>query len=160
MSTIPTTAHPSVPVPAQRPGWFTRNWKWFIPCGCATILVLFVAFICAIVGIVMVSMKSSDVYSMALQKAQSNEQVVQRLGAPIDAGWWASGNINVQPGSGNADMRFPISGPKGKATLYVEATKALGQWNFSNLVVAVEGRTERLDLIKKKIELEAPAKAR
>ncbi len=147
MNTVPTPVYPSAPIPAQRPGWFARNWKWFVPCGCATILVAFVAFILAIIGIVMFSMKSSDIYSAGLRKAQSDQQVVRRLGTPITAGWWTSGNINVQPGTGNADMTFPISGPKGKATVHAAGIKRGGEWKMQVLQVTFEGSGDTLDLV-------------
>ena len=147
MSTIPTTAYPSAPVPAQRPGWFARNWKWFVPCGCATILVAFVVIICAIVGIVMYSTKQSDVYAMSLAKVQSSQEVTGRLGTPVKPGWWMSGNINVSGPSGNADISFPISGPKGKATVYATGTKSTGRWRLDLLQVAYDGSEERTNLL-------------
>lgn len=147
MNTVPTPVYPSAPISVQRPGWFARNWKWFVPCGCATLLVAFVAFLCAIFGLVMYSLRSSEIYAMGLRKAQSDQQVVRRLGTPITAGWWASGNINVQPGTGNADVRFPISGPNGQATVRAAGIKTGIEWKMQLLTVTFDGSGETMDLI-------------
>ena len=133
-------------VPAPQPGWWSRNWKWFVPAGCLTLILLFCLFITLIFTIVMGSMKSSDAYKEAVAKARANPTVVEKLGTPIEEGYFVSGNINVQNDSGNADLQIPISGPKGKAVIHVVASKSAGKWEYSRLTVAIEGQPE-LDLI-------------
>jgi hypothetical protein len=41
---------------------------------------------------------------------------------------------------------IPLSGPKGKATLYVEAMKSADIWVFQTMVVKIEKTGERIDL--------------
>src|SRR4030095_2333626 len=72
---------------------------------------------------------------------------VAALGTPIKEGLVPSGKTNVEGSSGEADLAIPISGPKGKATIYAVATKSGGEWNFSKLSVAIEGG-ETIDLVK------------
>jgi len=43
---------------------------------------------------------------------------------------------------------IPISGPKGKGTIYVEARKSAGHWSFLKLFVEVGVDGERIDLQK------------
>jgi hypothetical protein len=50
--------------------------------------------------------------------------------------------------SGQADMTVPISGPKGKGTIYFVATKFAGQWSFSKLMVEIGATGQRIDLIE------------
>ena len=133
-------------VPAPQPGWWSRNWKWFVPAGCLTLILLFCLFIALIFTVVMGSMKSSDAYKQAVAKAKANPEVVAKLGAPIEEGWFVSGNINVQNNSGNADLQIPISGPRGKAVIHAVASKTAGKWEYSRLTVAIEGQPE-LDLL-------------
>ncbi|MGH9492321.1 MAG: cytochrome c oxidase assembly factor Coa1 family protein [Terriglobales bacterium] len=133
-------------VPAPQPGWWSRNWKWFVPVGCLTLLLLFCLFIALIFTVVMGSMKSSDAYKQAVAKARSNPEVVAKLGAPIEEGWFVSGSINVQNDSGNADLQIPISGPKGKAVIHAVAGKTAGKWEYARLTIAIEGQPE-LDLL-------------
>lgn len=134
----------AAPVPQR--GWWSRNWKWFVPTGCFTLFVLFVAFITLIVLVVFGAMKSTDVYKTALRRAQQHPEVVEALGSPIDDGLFLSGSTNVNGASGSAELAIPISGPKGKGTLYVSATKSAGEWSYSKLVVEVKGTGNRIDL--------------
>ena len=132
-------------VPAQ-PNWWSRNWKWFVPTGCLTLILLFCLFIALIFSVVMGSIKSSDAYKQAVARARANPTVVEKLGTPIAEGYFVSGNINVQNDSGNADLQIPISGPKGKAVIHAVAVKSAGQWEYSRLTVTIEGQPE-LDLL-------------
>ena len=43
-------------------------------------------------------------------------------------------------------MSIPISGPKGKATIYVTATKSGGEWDYSKLYVQLDQTKERIQL--------------
>ena len=147
MGTPPITPAPPFDN-APRPGWWARNWKWFVPVGCLTIVAVFAAFVGAIVVLVAGSMKSSDAYKLAMQKAQNDPRVVQRLGTPIESGMFVGGSINVAGSSGKADLTIPISGPKGKGTIYLDATKFAGEWKFNRLEVGFEGDPNRIDLLE------------
>ncbi len=127
--------------------WWQRNWKWFVPVACVGALVLFVAFIMLIITIVFGMVKSSDVYKDALAAAQTNPAVVQALGSPIKAGVLVMGSINVSGASGQADLAIPISGPKGKGTIYARASKSMGKWTFSRLVVEIKATKAKIELI-------------
>jgi len=136
------------PLPLQpRGNWWTRNWKWFVPTGCFTILILFAAFITLIVMIVFSAMKSSDVYKDALKRAKAEPAVIEALGSPIKDGMFVSGSTKVNGASGEANLAIPIYGPKGEGTLYVVAEKSVGAWNYSNLVVEVKKTKNRIDLL-------------
>ena len=132
---------------AQKRGWWGRNWKWFVPVGCLIPLVLAIAVCAGIVGLVFQSMKSSWAYSEGVKLAVHNKEVVAALGEPVTPGWTVSGSVNVSGSSGHADLTIPLSGPRGKGTLYVVARKEAGQWKFTRAEVEVEGRKERIDLL-------------
>jgi hypothetical protein len=131
----------------QQKGWFSRNWKWFIPVGCLSVVVMAVAVVAAGIYFVFGAIKSSDVYQQALAKTRSNPAVVRELGEPIEAGWRISGSINVSNDSGNADVRIPVSGPKKSGAVYATAIKKQGKWDFSTLEVEIEGDTKRINLL-------------
>lgn len=137
---------------APRPSWWSRNWKWFVPTGCLTLVALVVAFICAIFVFVFGMLKSSDAYKTALERAKADPRVVAALGTPIDEGFLVSGHTNVDGASGSADLSVPISGPKGKGTVYVVATKSAGEWNYEKLIVEIEGTKERINLARENDE--------
>jgi Cytochrome oxidase complex assembly protein 1 len=131
------------------PNWWQRNWKWFVPVGCFTMALLFFVFIGSILLIVFSGMKSTDVYKEALARAKADPAVIEALGLPIENGFLVSGNTNVNGASGESNLAIPISGPKGKGTIYVSATKSLGQWNYSGLVVETGQKHERIDLLQR-----------
>ena len=132
--TVDYTQSPQAPPPPQR-GWWSRNWKWVVPAGCGGCLLIVGAFVAIILVVVFGAIRSSDVYKGALTRAQSDPRVVAALGTPIEAGMIVGGNVNVNGGTGNAEINFPISGPKGKATVYAEARKSAGDWQYSVLTV-------------------------
>ncbi len=130
----------------QRAGWWSRNWKWFVPTGCLTIFAFFAAFIALIVFAVFGAMKSTDVYKSAVARAKADGRVIAALGAPIREGMFMSGNTNTSGGSGEANLAIPISGPKGKGTIYVVAVKVAGTWQYSKLIVEIERTGEKIDI--------------
>lgn len=131
----------------QSKNWWGRNWKWFVPVGCLSSLVLLLGFFALIITIVFAMLKSSDAYTQAISKARSNPAVARSLGSPLKEGYFISGGINTTGGTGNANLAVPISGPKGKGTLYVEATKSTGEWSYSKLVVQLDQTDERINLL-------------
>ena len=137
---------PGNPQP-PRPHWWGRNWKWFVPTGCLGMLVLVAGFIFIIVSIVFGAMKSSDAYKGAMAKAKADPRVMSALGSPITDGFLVGGSTNVSGTSGHADVTVPISGPKGKGTIYFVAEKFAGKWTFSKLMVEVADTGQRIDLI-------------
>jgi len=138
------------------PNWWTRNWKWFVPLGCFTVALMFLVFAGSIVVIVFSAMKSTDVYKEALARAKADPAVIEALGSPIKDGFLLSGNTNVNGASGESNLAIPISGPKGKGTIYVSATKSLGRWIYSGLVVEVSGTHDRIDLLQTAAPVRSP----
>jgi hypothetical protein len=131
------------PMPATKAvkkGWFGRNWKWVVPIGCFGMIGAFVAAIGLIMYLALGMIKSDEVYKQALDKAKSDEEVVSFIGQPISDGFMPKGSINTTTNGGSADLQIPISGPKGSGTIFVEAQKANGEWEFKSLLVAVEGK--------------------
>jgi hypothetical protein len=131
-----------------RSNWWTRNWKWFVPTGCLTILVLFLVFVGSIVVIVFGAIKSTDPYKDVLARAKKHPAVTEALGSPIKEGFFVSGNTNVNGAAGEANLAISIAGPKGKGTIYVKAAKSLGRWSYSDLVVEIQETRNRIDLLK------------
>ena len=139
------------PLPGQRSRksttWWQRNWKWFVPVCCGSI-VLFAGFIIAILAFVFGMMKSSDAYKDALAIAKENQYVQEAIGSPIEAGLLVMGNINVNGSSGHADLAIPVSGPQGSGTLYVVASKSAGRWTMLQLIMDTKETDERIDLLE------------
>lgn len=133
--------------PQPRPGWWNRNWKWFVPTGCCLVpLVIGACFAAFLVLVVFSALKQSDAYKIAVARAKADSRVMAALGTPIEEGWYLSGKTNVNGSSGDADISIPISGPKGKGTIYAVATKSAGEWTYSKLQVKIDRTGETIDL--------------
>ena len=136
----------------MRRGWWGRNWKWLVPTGCLTVLLLFLAFVATITIAVFGILKTTDVYKTALARAKNDSRVVAAIGEPIKEGWYVGGSTQVNGGSGKSDLTIPIHGPKGRATIYVVATKFAGDWQYSKLIVKVEATGNTIDLTQPRTE--------
>ena len=122
-----------------------------------TIILLIVAFVAVLVMVIFGAIKSTDVYKEALVRAKANPAVIEALGSPIRDGMFLSGNTNVNGASGQADLAIPISGPKGKGTIYVTASKSAGEWGYSTLVAEIARTHERIDLLTTAGPTETPS---
>lgn len=107
-----------------------------------------VCFTACIVLFVFSVMKSSDVYKTAVARATSDQRVTAALGTPIREGTFVGGRVNTYGAGGDSNLAIPISGPKGKATIYVVGTKSAGKWEYSKLTVQIDGG-EMIDLNRK-----------
>src|SRR5207248_7300523 len=113
-----------------RPNWFGRSWKWVVAVGC--LLSVLLAGGCALMVFFFATglMKQSDAYKIALARAQANPAAIEAIGSPISQTGIVSGSINVNGPTGEANLSIPLSGPKKKATLYVETKKSADLWCF------------------------------
>jgi hypothetical protein len=110
--------------------WWQRNLKWVITTGVLAVLLCMAIFVGGIIYVVGGAMRSSEVYQTALARARVHPQVIERLGEPLEPGWFFSGSLNVTPRSGDADIGISLSGPKGEATIGVVAFKKAGVWYY------------------------------
>jgi hypothetical protein len=110
--------------------------------GCGIIVVLGAAAVVAVFVLVFSVIKHSDVYREAYTRAANDPRVVATLGAPIEKGWWVIGKVSVDNNGGNANIDFPISGPKGSARVHATASRGTDAWNYSSLVVRPEAGGE------------------
>lgn len=127
--------------------WFARNWAWAVPTGCLSFLVAFALLVVVLMAGVMAMFRETEVYPHAMGLARANPAVVAALGTPIEDGWYMTGEIQVTPATGNADISIPLEGPSGDATLYVVAHKSGGQWRYETIVVELADGT-RIPLVE------------
>ena len=142
MSAMPPLPPGSIPPPyspAQKSGWFSRNWKWFIPTLFFVIFVLPLSLCGGFVYFVMATLKNSDVARESLARAQANPVLIEKLGTPIQMGAWVGGSVNATPADGNAELVMPLMGPKGSGVMAVSARKTAGKWHYLVMKVTVQG---------------------
>lgn len=103
--------------------------------GCSIALAIVAIVVAVIVAVAFGAMKSTDAYKEARQRAVTDPRVAAALGAPVTAGFFVTGKINIVDRTGTAVMNFPISGSKQKATVHAEATLDADGWHYSILRV-------------------------
>jgi hypothetical protein len=117
--------------------------KWAI-WGVALYLLIVALLVATFFGIA-ASIKSSEPFKLAIAQLEASEEATQFLGKPISTGF-PSGSIEVSGPTGSASLSFGVHGPKGRGTLYLEASKKLGRWRLDQVVLEDESTARRLDL--------------
>lgn len=138
--TLPPGAPP--PAPAKSSGC----WK-ALAIGCSIIIVLGIGASIAFVLLVVNVAKRSDVYREAFARASSDPRVIERLGTPIEKGWWVIGSVHLDSSEGEANLDFPISGPKTSARVHAAASYDGNRWSYSSLIVRPDVGGE-IDVLK------------
>ncbi len=131
----------------QRSSWWKRNWKWVVPVGCLTPVLMCGGFFVLIFSLVFGLLKSSDAYTDSLAAARSSTQLQAALGTPIEPGFLVMGDIEVSGSEGFADITYNIFGPNGEATMFVVAYRSAGQWTYETLVAEIETTGDQIDLL-------------
>lgn len=91
---------------------------------------------------------SSDAYVMAVAAARADPRVTERLGTPLETGFFSTGSIHVSGGGGgSANLAIPLKGPKASGTLYVVARRSAGEWTLLRLSLDA-GDGKRTELIE------------
>jgi cytochrome oxidase complex assembly protein 1 len=146
MSYVPPPPPPPAapPPPPQQKSSGCLKWGLI---GCGALLVLGVVFVVGIVIIVFGAIKTTDIYRGARATAERDPRVIEALGTPIETGIWVSGSVNVEGGTGRANIEFPIHGPKGRARVHAVASKEGGSWRYSELTVTPSNGPP-IDLLK------------
>ena len=126
-------------VVAPQRSWIGAHWKAVLA------IAVSVSVLAAIVVFSLI--RTSDAAKLAISTAETNPSLALEMGQPLTVGWFISGNIEVTPASGHAELAIPMSGPKGNGTLYVEAHKKAGLWQLDLLQFGKNGSNDRLDLL-------------
>lgn len=131
------------------PGWFGRNWKWFVPVGCLTLL-LVAATAAALLAFgvhrAYTSSSLAEPGNDALAAARAHPAVIRALGQPLERGFMMSGRIDVTNDEGNADIRYRLQGPRGKGWLHVVGQRRQGRWQYDVLQAQIDGQATPIDL--------------
>ena len=125
------------PIQEEQRTWIKRNALWFLP---AILLLGIAAFFATGIYYVHVA-KQSVPYNMALELVQADATVRQKLGEPVESTWRPPDGEQavLETGSGTADRKFDIVGPKGTARVSVLATCEQYYWTLNEVKVKVVG---------------------
>jgi Cytochrome oxidase complex assembly protein 1 len=145
----PSPAMGAYPVQPRPKTWFDRNWKWLVTLLLILAFLIVAGFIAAVLFGVEALIKNSDPYhpyQLAVRRATESPTVAEKLGTPIQIGWFVSGNINYSGSGANVNLSIPISGPKGRGHIGVVGKEHAKRWTFETLEVDVTGDGEPISL--------------
>jgi hypothetical protein len=120
--------------PPKQRGWWSRNWLWFVP----TLLLGCVIVCCGCLGGgVYLAYRSFpfEVFTMAMEKIDADEALRQELGQPIAPVMTRA--MSFRKETREADIRWEIEGPKGRAKAHVTARKEGDRWDLIVLEVTL-----------------------
>ena len=118
--------------------------------GCATLVVLLLAVVAGFFFFVLGAIRSTEPYQASLRAAENSPELKAAIGEPITSRWWLSGNVNWSNGVGTADVRVPVKGPKGSASIHTIGSKQPATpWTFEKMEATVEGSGAVIDLRKR-----------
>lgn len=133
------------------PGWWSRNWKWFVPTGCLTMILIAGLLLFGLIGLgikgVSSLMGSSEPVRHAITLAQANPAAVAALGTPLEPGAMINGTLQTDNSSGHADLSIPLKGPKGNGRVYIKGEREADRWTYSLIELAIDASGERIDLL-------------
>lgn len=137
--------------------WWSSNWKWSLP----TLLffLLFGFFISSTIdgNITDIAQAYSDdsLYEKAIEKAKTNERVLEILGEiePIDKLAIFEGNAIYSNNNNSVALSIRIKGSKGKGKMDISAEKNGTVWEYKTINIRIKEPKEEIQIIKDTIEV-------
>ena len=103
----------------------------------AIVLALLVVLLLVVGGFVFSvfsMLRNSSATASAVAAAGQNPRVVAITGLPLKTGYFVSGHVNVQTGSGgDATLTIPVSGPLGRGNVYAIERNGFAGWTPTTL---------------------------
>lgn len=134
--------------------WWKRNWKWFL----ATIALLFsiaVTFLSTAnidKGVLDVVRGYSDsaLYEKAIEKAKTNERILEVLGdlQPIDPLSIVEGNTKYSNNSNSVALSIRIKGSKGSGKMDAWADKKGAEWEYKKICIRIKHTKEEIQIVE------------
>ena len=125
----------------SKKSWLNRNWKWLIP-----LLVLFsgIALIGTIAGNeitnVVTVYAESEIYEDAVEIANKNEEVKQKLGdlEPIDFLDIAEGVVKYSNNNNSIAISVRVKGSKGRGKIDISANRKQNKWEYKRIQIRIK----------------------
>ncbi len=123
-----------------------RRKKFIVGCSVA-IVAISTLFVGGLLTLIFGAIKSTDAYKTGI-RAMHDPRVEQKLGAPVEAGWFPGGTISTNGASGSADLRIPVKGSARKGAIYVVGKKSAGEWRYQKINLRVDGEQQVVNLLE------------
>lgn len=85
-----------------------------------------------------------EAYQLSLNAVRSNQAVISALGEPIEPHWFVMNNTKRSGGSGSANLEYTVEGSITSGTVYLRASREMGQWRLDEVVLFVNSTAERI----------------
>lgn len=142
----------------SRWAWRKRAWrdaehfrstqrKWAI--AGVVVWVAAAVLVAAALATVHFAMRNSEAFQAAMSAVRADARVKAAIGEEIEPGFWTSGSIKIEGGTGEATLDIPIRGSLGAGTAYAHAVRTTGVWDMRLLVVRVDGSATPIVLVNK-----------
>ncbi len=136
----PRALDATFPGPEQKPrGWWSRNWKWFIPTILLCLILMCGGCLVGFAALFITGLRHMEPYVITMDKIQEDKEAQEAFGQPIkDDSWFPV----ITPDGNNFDIRWDLSGPKGKGKAHVKARMTGGnQWEINKIdVILPDGK--------------------
>ena len=117
-----------------------------VGCGCVVLILVCIGGLVALFKVGFHYLQTSAPFEYPIELASDHPVISRSLGLPIEAGYMLTGSIDFNNDDGNVDMQYPISGPRGEATMTVKGIKTDGVWEFRVITCRLEDSQEIIDL--------------
>lgn len=122
-----------------------KNTKW-IALG---FLVSFIFFgISTLIVVFAMNLLKGDAYQLSLTSLHNNSAVIEKMGEPIQPGWFVIGSISTSGSEGSASLGYSISGSLASGWVHVDAKKLEGDWKLNEVVVSINPNGEKLQVVE------------
>lgn len=142
-----TPPYPLVPK-AEENSWLDQHPHWKIAVGGFVVLCSLLLPISAAIFGTMASVRSSSPYQEAISRLSSDPHVIDALGEPLQTRFLFFGFYKGHGYTGEEDFKLCVSGPKGKGTLHVYASRNNNRWRSEVMQFSVKGSSESVDLLQ------------
>ena len=132
--------------------WWQRNWKWILPIG----IILFLVSIVLTLSIdgnptdILQAYNEDLLYKNAIDKANSNERVIEVIGKIDDLDQLAilEGSSKYSNNNNSIEITFRVTGDKGKGKMDISADKNGTDWEYKKITIRIKDPKEEIIILK------------
>ena len=114
-------------------------------CGCFALLALLLTLLAAVPLQRQWRLRNHRALLAGLRYVNEQPETSEKLGKHPRPGPWIEGVIEERPSRGEADFRLQLKGTEGRAILYLQMSKDLGEWQVQGALLELENG-EKLDI--------------
>lgn len=134
----------------HRKSWLRRNLIWFVPILAILVFICVVTIKSAGFSDVVTAYSDTALYKDAVQMANSNAEVSQKIGKieALDKMALLEGNARYSTNKDSVELTVRISGEKARAKMDVSAHKVKGKWQYDLVRVRMKKPAETIEVVK------------